>query len=187
MDNRHYHRILKRSRKGSGPRLRSPGRFGLLPWSLSTAKTLIISIVICIALGLTTASPLLALQASPTDPESVRKLKIASTEHELILVLIQSGSFDKIELEWKKVLDLKLGPQYEGAVAKSLLTIAFKLYEAKQLALAQALLDSSLAGASFSNKNKADILRFKAFLYKESGELEKAIETYKRAIELEKP
>jgi tetratricopeptide (TPR) repeat protein len=97
---------------------------------------------------------------------------------------IESGNYDRIEFEWKKVLDLRLGGKYEGAVAQSLLTIAYKLSEAKQLALAQRILDYTLAEVSFSNKNKADILKLEAYLFKEAGELEKAIETYRKANEL---
>ena len=136
-----------------------------------------------------------AMQASPAagfderlDSEITKRLKMASNEHDLILLFIESGKYDKIEAEWKKVLDLKLGNRYEGAIALSLLKIADKLSEAKQIQLAQRILDYTLANMSFSNKTKADIFRYKAYLFKEAGDLEKAIDAYKYSNELlEKP
>ena len=49
--------------------------------------------------------------------ETVNKLKIASMQHDLILLLIESKDFGRVESEWKKVLDLKLNEKYEGAIA----------------------------------------------------------------------
>ena len=120
--------------------------------------------------------------------ETVNKLKIASMQHDLILLLIESKDFGRVESEWKKVLDLKLNEKYEGAIAQSLLMICYKLSEAKQYSLALGLMDESLSAVAFSNKNAADILRLKAYLYKEAGNLDLAIETLRQASELaEKP
>ncbi len=105
-------------------------------------------------------------------------------QHETILLLIDSKTFDRVESEWKTVLDLQLGAKYEGAIADSLLTIGYKLLEAKQLPLAQKLLDESLAAVPFSNKSKANILKFKAYLFKEAGDYDNAIKTIKLANEL---
>jgi tetratricopeptide (TPR) repeat protein len=128
----------------------------------------------------------LAGKPEKTDSEAQRKLTVASMQHELILLLIESRSYDRVQPEWKKVLDLKLGARYEGAIAESLLTIGYKLLEAKQVPLAQQILDDSLSTMPFSNKNKADILRFKAYLFKESGDLENAIRTLRLATDLAK-
>ncbi len=122
-----------------------------------------------------------AYQSSTTPDE--KKLKIASAQHDLILMLIENKSFDQVETEWKKVLDLKL-VKFEGQIANSLLAIAYKLTEAKQLALAQNLLDDSLSTVPFSNQDKVDILKFKAYIYKESGDLDDAIKTMRYASEL---
>jgi tetratricopeptide (TPR) repeat protein len=105
-------------------------------------------------------------------------------QYDMIFLLIQNKNFDQVEAEWRKVLDQKLGAKYEKQIADSLLDIVYKLSEAKQFLLAQKLLDQSLAAAPFSNKSKADILRFKALLYKESGDLDNAIKTMQQALEL---
>ena len=134
-----------------------------------------------VALGSVQTS-LFSFQSSPTPEE--KKLKSASVQHDLILLLIDNKNFDQVESEWKKVLDLKLGTRYEGPIADSLLFIANKLYEAKQLALAQKILDESLSSVPFSNKSKSDILRFKALLYKDMGDSDNAVRTMRFAIEL---
>jgi len=105
-------------------------------------------------------------------------------QHETILLLIDSKTVDRVESEWKTVLDLQLGAKYEAAIADSLLTIGYKLLEAKQLPLAQKLLDESLAAVPFSNKSKTNVLKFKAYLFKEAGDYDNAIKTVKLANEL---
>jgi tetratricopeptide (TPR) repeat protein len=157
-------------------------------------KALVFSFIVVAVLGSCQISGLFAFQSSDAEEagqsrsEIVQKLKIASMQHDLILLLIENNNFDRVELEWRKVLDLRLNGKYEGAIAQSLLTISYKLSEAKQTPLARRILDESLSAVAFSNKSRADILRFKAYLYKEAGDLDSAIDTLRRASELaEKP
>ena len=105
-------------------------------------------------------------------------------QHDLIFLLIESNDFDRVEAEWGKVLDLELSEKYEGAIAQSVLTICYKLSEAKQFSMALNIIEESLAAVAFSNKSSADILRLKAYIYKESGDLDSAIETLRKASEL---
>ena len=125
-----------------------------------------------------------ASTSAPT-PDEMKKLRVAAAQHDLILMLIEDKSFDQVETEWKKVLELKLGVRFEGQIADSLLAIAYKLYEEKQLALAQQILDASLSTVPFSNQNKSDILKLKATIYKDSGDLDDAVRTMRYAIELQ--
>jgi tetratricopeptide (TPR) repeat protein len=119
-----------------------------------------------------------------SDSETVRKLKIASMQHDLILLLLENEDFAKVESEWRKVLDLELSEKYEGAVAQSLLTISYKLSEAGVLSVALAILDESLAIVPFSNRSRADLLKLKAYIYKEAGDLDAAIDSLRQASEL---
>jgi tetratricopeptide (TPR) repeat protein len=151
-------------------------------------RRLIFSFLIAVALGSAQSRMAYSFQSSPaaeiSNSETIKKLKVASMQHDLILLLIENKSFDTIESEWKKVLDLKLGSKYEGAIAESVLAIAFKLSVVNQLPLAQRILDESLASVPFSSKDKSDIWRLKAYLYKEAGDLDSAIQAMKRASEL---
>ncbi len=153
-------------------------------------RILLFSFAIVAALGLMQSITVSAFQSPPAlteekpNSETLKKLKIASMQHDLILLLIENKNFDRVDLEWRKVLDLRLGDKYENAIAQSLLTIAYKLSEAKQLSLAQMILDESLSTVPFSNKDKADIFRFKAYLSKEAGDLDSAIKALRLASEL---
>ena len=146
-------------------------------------RILVVSFFVVAMLGSVGTGVVSAFQSSQEE-ETARKLKIASVQHELILLLVEKKDFDRVEAEWKKVLDLKLDGKYEGAIAQSLLAIGYKLSEAKQFALAQKILDESLPAVEFSNKDRADILRFKAYLFKEAGDLDAAIGALRQAGEL---
>lgn len=117
--------------------------------------------------------------------ETIKKLNYAFAQHEMIMLLIQNKNFAEVLPEVVKILELNLPPKYEERVAKSLVGIAYKLLEVKQSSLGHKVLDEGLRSLSL-NGNKANILRFKAILYKEEGELEAAIETFRRANELER-
>ncbi len=154
-------------------------------------KLLVFSLVILAVSGFTQTGMLLGFSPAATViaeetsvSETINKLKIASMQHDLILLLIESNDFDRVEPEWRKVLDLELNEKYESAIAQSLLMICYKLSEAKQLSMALSIIDESLSAVAFSNKSAADILRFKAYLYKEAGDLDAAIETLREASEL---
>jgi hypothetical protein len=153
-------------------------------------RKLLLSFLFLAALGCIQTGVVSAFQSAPAVEEDraasdiQKKLKTASMQHELILLLIENKAFDQVEMEWKKVLDLRLSAKYEGAIAQSLLTIGYKLYEARQFPLAQKILDASLATVPFGNKNRADIFKFKALLFKEMGDLDSAIRTMRLASEL---
>ena len=154
-------------------------------------RTLVLSFAIFTAFGLMQTGLFAALDASPTlegekpSAEVKKKLKIAGMQHELILYLIEKQDFDSIESEWKKVLDLKLGAEYEDPVAKSLVIISYKLLDAKRSALGLKLIDASLMAMPFSNKSKSDIFACKAALHRELRDLDSAIKAMRQARDLE--
>ena len=153
-------------------------------------RLLVFSLVILAVSGFTQPSVLFGFPPAATvteedsSSETLNRLNIASMQHDLILLLIESNDFDRVEAEWGKVLDLELSEKYEGAIAQSVLTICYKLSEAKQFSMALNIIEESLAAVAFSNKSAADILRLKAYIYKESGDLDSAIETLRKATEL---
>jgi hypothetical protein len=153
-------------------------------------RILLLSFLLIAALGFAQTGVVSAFQSPQAVPEDraasdiQKKLKTASMQHELILLLIENKTFDQVEIEWKKVLDLRLGAKYEGAIAQSLLTIGYKLYEAKQFPLGQKIMDASIATVPFINKDKADIYKFKALLFREMGDIDSAIRCMRLASEL---
>lgn len=151
-------------------------------------KLLAFSLVILAVSGFTQTGTLFGaatvVEEENSGSETINKLKIASMQHDLILLLIESNDFDRVESEWKKVLDLGLSEKYENAIAQSLLMIGYKLSEANQLSLAQNIMDESLATVAFTNKSAADIFRLKAYVYKEAGDLDSAIDALRKASDL---
>jgi hypothetical protein len=158
-------------------------------------KRLVFTLVILAVTGFTQtgvlagfAAAMAAVEEENSSSQTLNKLKIASMQHDLTLLLIENNNFGRVEPEWRKVLDLGLSERYEGAIAQSLLIICYKLSEANQLSLAQSIMDESLSAVAFSNKSAADIFRLKAYVYKEAGDLDSAIDALRKASELaEKP
>jgi hypothetical protein len=154
-------------------------------------RILVLSFAIFTAFGLMQTGLLSAFEAAPAlegekpSPEVKKKLKIAGMQHDLILDLIAKQDFDSIEPEWKTVLDLKLGAEFEDLVAKSIVTISYNLLDAKRPALALKLIDESFKTVQFSDKSKSDIWACRAALYRALGDLNSAIKAMKIARDLE--
>jgi tetratricopeptide (TPR) repeat protein len=111
-------------------------------------------------------------------------LSIAGKQYEIAKLLIKQGRFDRVLPEMRKILDLNLPGEYEQAVAKSSSLIANLLVENRQYALAHGLIDETFAKMQ-QPKNAASLLNIKAYIFKSEGKAGKAIETLKRAIEIE--
>lgn len=114
-----------------------------------------------------------------------QKLSIAENQHEIAVLLIKEGQYDRVLPEMQKILDLNLRGEYEELVAKSSSFIAHLLTQDHQYALAHKLLDETLAGMQMS-ANAASLLKIKAYVYKSEGDLTAAIETLERAVEIER-
>jgi tetratricopeptide (TPR) repeat protein len=112
-------------------------------------------------------------------------LSIAEKHYEIAKLLIKEGRFDRVLPEMRKILDLNLKGEYEQSVAESSTLIAQLLDESKQTALAQELLDETIARMKQCG-NIASLLKVKAYFYKSSGQRQKAIETFERAVEIER-
>ncbi len=112
-------------------------------------------------------------------------LSIAETQFEIAKLLVKEGRFDRVLPEMRKILDLNFQGENEQLVAKSSSLIARLLVDNRQYALAHQLLDETLAKMK-QRENLASVLKIKAYLYKSEGKLQKAIETFERANELER-
>jgi len=159
--------------------------------SYGRQRILVLSLAFFAAVGLMQTNllaaiePVPAFEAEKLTPEAKNKLKFASRQHDLILLLIENQDFDSIEPKWKQVLDLKLGAEFESLIAKSLVAICYNLLDAKRSALGLKLIDDSLTAVPFSDKSRADIFGCQAALYKDTGDLNSAIKAMKKAQELE--
>lgn len=123
-------------------------------------------------------------QARITDPQVVRSLSLASGYHDLANLYIKKGEMEKAAAEARHILQLDLPAEHEHLVVKSLAIISDKLGEAKRFDLSQSLLDETLRSAE-QPLNRVVVLKTKARLYRLAGDDDKAIESFKQALELE--
>lgn len=119
------------------------------------------------------------------DPQLEQTLLSAHVQHEIVKGLIEQGRFDQVLPEMKKLFALNLPDNEQYKAAESAAIIAKLLVDRKQFALAHQVLDGACARLNL-NTDKAAALKIKAWVYKEEGKLDPAVETYKRALELEK-
>jgi tetratricopeptide (TPR) repeat protein len=112
-------------------------------------------------------------------------LSIAEKHYEIAKLLIKEGRYDRVLPEMRKILDLNLQGDYEQTVAESSTLIARLLAESKQTSLAHELLDETIARMKQCG-NIASLLKIKAYFYKSEGKLQKAIETFERAVDIER-
>src|SRR4030095_683756 len=118
------------------------------------------------------------------EPQLERNPRCASDYHELAKLYIKRGDPDKAVAEIRKVLQLAFPVDYEHLVVQSIAYISDKLGEMRRFDSAQALLDETLKSVE-QPANQARVLKTKARLFLASGDEDRAIESWKRAIELE--
>ena len=143
-------------------------------------------LIICMILvGPCFLEPAYSLPAEGAQLSYDQMLSIAETQYEIIKLLIKEGRYDRVLPEMRKILDLKFQGEDEQLVAKSSSLIAQLLVENKQVTLAHAVLDETLVRMK-QKENVASLLKIKAYLYKSEGKNQKAIETFERALEIER-
>ena len=123
-------------------------------------------------------------QQKVLDPQIERKLRLAFDYHELAKLYLKKGDADKAVTEIRKVLQLSLPADYEPMVVQSIAYVADKLGEVRKFDLAQTLLDDTLKSVE-QPANQARVLKTKARLFLAAGDDDKAIESWKRALEFE--
>ena len=143
-------------------------------------------LTVCLILvGALSVAPARASLAENPQLTYDQMLSIAETQFEIAKLLIKEGRYDRVLPEMRKILDLNFQGENEQLVAKSSSWIAKALVENKQMTLAHILLDETLDRMK-QKQNIAALLKIKAFVYKSDGKYQKAIETYERAVEIER-
>jgi tetratricopeptide (TPR) repeat protein len=118
--------------------------------------------------------------------QQIEQLELtAYTQHEIVKELIKQGRFDLVLPEMRKIFALNLPDAEEDKIAESACLIAKLLVESRRTGLAHNVLDEAYARMN-RNADKAAILTFKAYVYKEEGNVKMALETMQQALALEK-
>jgi hypothetical protein len=118
--------------------------------------------------------------------QQIEQLELtAYTQHEIVKELIKQGRFDLVLPEMRKIFALNLPDTEEDKIAESACLVAMMLVDAKRTGLAHNVLDEAYAHMN-RNTDRAAILKIKAKVYKEEGNVKMALETMQQALALEK-
>ena len=140
-------------------------------------KTLIRFTVFLLVFGL---APVWGFSAASSDPAENAKLAAAATHYEIAQLKIESGEYDAVLAEIQKILDLEFGAANEGMLTLSVLNLAEQLLNADQHELARQSVDASLKTVD-QQQNQFMLLMFKAKVFRDEGETDAALETYRSA------
>ncbi len=115
----------------------------------------------------------------------LKKLNVASTEHDIIQLMLKKGEYEKIPAEIDNILNLELPSKFEKAVMKEILIVSNDLHKKGENEIALLIIDKGLNYCK-SDENKVILLKVKAAFLKSMGKLEEAIKVFKKAVKLEK-
>ncbi len=115
----------------------------------------------------------------------LKKLNVASTEHDIIQLMLKKGEYEKIPAEIDNILNLELPSKFEKAVMKEILIVSNDLHKKGENEIALLIIDKGLNYCK-SDENRVILLKVKAAFLKSMGKLEEAIKVFKKAVKLEK-
>jgi len=117
--------------------------------------------------------------------EDLAKLRFAASQHEIISILLDEQDFEGIVPEYNRILELELTGDDESLVVKEALIIADRLMKLEQYPLAHEIIDETLE-VTRQRDNRFSLLMMKGKIYKEEGQIRKALKTYKAAQRIQK-
>ena len=101
------------------------------------------------------------------------------------MLLIRGKAFDKVLRASQEIFSLRFPYNQEHLFVTEGQILSGALYDHQQYELAQALLDQALRAVN-SNNSKALLYKEKAYLCKQEGKTDEAMEFFEKAVELEK-
>jgi tetratricopeptide (TPR) repeat protein len=127
-----------------------------------------------------------SLQANIVDSQGwERSRSVAEAQHEIVMLLIKGKAFDKVLQASQEIFSLRFPYNQEHLFVTEGRILSSALFDQQQYELAQALLDQALRAVN-SNSSKALLYKEKAYLCKQEGKDDEAMELFEKAIELEK-
>ncbi len=128
----------------------------------------------------------LSLQANIVDSQGwERSRSVAEAQHEIVMLLIKGKEFDKVLRASQEIFSLRFPYNQEHLFVTEGQILSGALYDHQQYELAQALLDQALRAVN-SNNSKALLYKEKAYLCKQEGKNDEAMEFFEKAVELTK-
>lgn len=123
-------------------------------------------------------APLLGDERSPDE-----KKAIARSQHEMLMLLIEKGEYQRVPEELQIILDLRFEGKYEKYVTDEIVILSTQLSQKQQYELCHRILDMGL-GVLQEKESLARLYKEKGAVYKLTGDSEKALEMFKKSVEL---
>jgi tetratricopeptide (TPR) repeat protein len=126
---------------------------------------------------------LLSVPVYPFQDFDAQKLQIASTQHNIIAILLKDKDFNAVLPEYEKILSLRLPAQYDENVIKETLWISEAFLKGQRSDLSLALLERGIQGVNHP-KSKAALYQEMGYVYRLQGNDLKAMECFRQAQKL---
>ncbi|MBN2430386.1 MAG: hypothetical protein JXQ27_02875 [Acidobacteria bacterium] len=134
--------------------------------------------LLVILFGLILLVPLRGDDQSPDE-----KKAIAGSQHEMLMLLIEKGEYEQVPEELRIILELKFEGKYEKYVTDEIVILSTQLSQKQQYELCHQILDMGLAALQ-EKESLARLYKEKGAVYKLTGDSEKALEMFKKSVEL---
>ena len=145
-----------------------------------------IAIVALLAALLVESNPALVMRASQSDAAaSLEKTKsLAEAQHEIVLLLIQKKDYEKAASEANKIFDLKWPEEQEPLLVKELRNLTDQFLRSGQATLVVKLIERNFSRFKKSS-SQAALWKEMGYLYKGMNQIDKSIDCFKKARDLE--
>ena len=133
--------------------------------------------------GVTSVGPLSAYQADAS--AALGKMKsMAEAQHEIVLLLMKKQEYDKAMVEAYKIFDMRWPGDQEPLLLKELLNLANQFLSQGQAQMGLKLIERNFKYFK-KTSSQAAILKEMGYLYKSLKQDDKAIESFRKARDLE--
>jgi tetratricopeptide (TPR) repeat protein len=141
---------------------------------------LLLVVLSCVPVTVWAQNAAVTADQSPTLESDVFLLK-ANSHYELAKLFFENGKVDEAVAEIRRIIQLRIPPEHEQSVVKCMTNVSNKLKQLRRFDAAQSLLDDTLK-VIVQIPNRVELFKQKSALYYASGQDDKAIEAWKRAI-----
>ncbi len=143
-----------------------------------------------IACGLLLAGLVLDLparddQSGRPDPSLERKLSMAESQHEIVMLLLRKKDFAQAAMEADKIFQMDWPASEESRLLKDMLAFTAEFQKHAQPAIGLQLLEKNFRIFK-SPKSQAALYKEMGYLNKKLGNDDKALECFRKAQQLEK-
>jgi len=126
----------------------------------------------------------MAIGGSASAEAAADRMAIAQAQHDMLVLLIDKGEYDKVPAEFQKILDLRFTGADEQKVVSEVLILSDLLVKKSQAKVSLRLVDMGL-GSLKEKDSLVKLYKEKGFLYKTMGQPEKAMEMFEKVKALE--